>query len=71
MSVSAIATSPMNQFHSFCVFPDGSNEGWRESDFGNECRDELIKFLNSNPGLDWVEIQYGDDQGETIITRRN
>lgn len=73
--VSEIVDSRVNGFNSFAVFPDGSKEGWDESDAGDARRDALIAWLDSKKFEDlsspfaWVEVQYGDDEGETLIVR--
>ena len=61
--------------HSFLVPPDGSKEGWEESDKGDDDRDTVIDILRkhehtdgSNP-LVWVEVMFGDDNGEDRVTR--
>lgn len=68
--VSDIVASRTNGFHSFFVAPDGSKEGWEESDDGNRRRDLFTAYLrNPNLYLDWVEVQYGDDNRNTEIIR--
>lgn len=64
--VSPIATSPTNGYKSFCIFPDGSKEGWEESQSGDEQRDAFIAWLERqrygdlSAPLSWVEINYGE-----------
>lgn len=72
--VSPIMKSHVNGYRSFVLFPDGSKEGWNESDHGDEHRAALIAFMDtfrysdgSGP-LAWVEVQYGDDDHETLVT---
>ena len=72
-----IQESAINTYVSFAVLPDGSKEGWDESDTGDTRRDAFIAWMNaqrfsdgSSP-LDWAEVQYGDDEGETCITRHS
>ena len=73
--VSTITPSKTNGYQSFLVPPDGSKEGWDESDAGDKNRDKFIAWLDSqryddgSTSLDWVEVQYGDDNRETIIIR--
>ena len=74
-SVSPISESVTNGVQSFAVFPDGSKERWQESTEGDERREALIRHLRatayddgSSP-LDWVEVQYGDDNGQTLVIR--
>ena len=74
--VSPIITSVVNDYKSFFIPPDGSKSGWADSDQGNDRRDEFIEWMeqeiNDIDGgnyLDWVEVQYGDDNEQTIIVR--
>jgi len=71
--VSPISPLAMNGVRSFFIPPDGSKEGWNDSNEGDERREAFKEFLNSkrwddgSTSLDWVEIQYGDDQKQTLI----
>ena len=76
-AVSEIVPSGINGYASFFIPPDGSKEGWSESDAGNERRELFIEYLisfryedGSSP-LDWVEVQYGDDDRVTRIVRHS
>ena len=71
-SVTPIVAS-INGYRSFMVAPDGSKEGWDESAAGDLRRREFVDYLKkqrhgdlSSP-LDWVVVQYGDDNGDTRI----
>lgn len=71
--VSPIIEGRINSYYSFFVAPDGSKEGWDESDAGDAARTELKEFLLSylcdgGSYVDWAELQYGDDERETKIT---
>ena len=73
--VSPVVMSGINGFRSFCVFPDGSKEGWEKSLDWDDSRDSFISYLKefefedgSSP-LCWVEVQYGDDNYETMVVR--
>jgi len=72
--VSPIFISPINCWGTFFICPDGSNEGWGESDEGDEKRKKFIDWLDSqryedgSSPYDWAEVQYGDDEYETKIT---
>ena len=73
MVVSGIIASPVNKVRSFFVAPDGSKEGWSDSDDGDVRRNVLIGWMSqqrygdgSGP-LSWVEVQYGDDEQETLV----
>ena len=72
-AVSEIITSPVNRYKSFMVAPDGSKEGWDDSNSGDGRRANFVMWLDgqrfeddSSP-LAWAEIQYGDDELETKI----
>jgi hypothetical protein len=70
LQVSPMVTSAVNGWVSFAVFPDGSKEGWTDSDAGETRRAEFIAWLVTNRHecwVDWVLFQYGDDERETII----
>lgn len=65
--------SPVNKYSTFLIGPDGSKESWTDSEDGDSCRAAMIAWLDnkryddgSSP-LEWVEIQYGDEMGETVI----
>lgn len=64
--ISPIIESPINGYRSFFVAPDGSKEGWVASDKGDADRDKFKEILRKSH-LDWVEIQYGDDERITKI----
>lgn len=71
--VSGIIASKVNGNRSFFVAPDGSKEGWDDSNIGDIDRDRLITYLRTfeyedySTPLAWVEVQYGDDDLETVI----
>ncbi len=73
--LSPLASPVMNSTRSFAAYPDGSKEGVSESDVGDAKRAAFIGYLNSqayedgSTSLDWVEVQYGDEEGDTVITR--
>lgn len=71
--VSPLSPDKINGYRSFFVPPDGSKEGWEESDLGDLRREAFVQWLDlhchsdgSQRG-DWAEIQYGDDNDEQII----
>lgn len=70
--VSEAASSPMNNYSSFFIAPDGSKEGWSTSEDGDSKRALFIQELRRIEGdriyADWVEVQYGDDDCQTIVT---
>ena len=74
--VSEARESTINGYWSFAVFavfPDGSSEGWPDSDKGDRNRATFKTWLNTlryedgSTSVDWVEVQYGDDDHETCI----
>ena len=74
---SAIVNSKMNGTKSFFVGPDGSKEGWEDSDRGDRNRDKFIAYLDglryedgSSP-LSWVEVLYGDDEGACFVVHHD
>lgn len=75
--VSPISRPTMNGYQSFTVFPDGSKEGWIESDAGDARRHAFLEWMDKarhedgSTGVKWVEVQYGDDEGVTRIVRHS
>jgi len=71
------ASSQWNSYRHILIPPDGSKEFWAESDRGDAYRDQVIEWLESKRYDDgsspyaWVEVQYGDDCGETKICRHS
>lgn len=68
--VSPMIDSPLNGYKTFFVAPDGSKEGWDDSNEGDKRRAEFKIWLRAQadaPGdnhYDWVEICYGGDEPE-------
>jgi hypothetical protein len=67
--VTSLCDPVMNGYISFAVLPDGSKEGWEESDDGDAARDRFIAWIESKYNYAWAEVQFGDDNGEQIVTR--
>lgn len=73
--LSALLDSRVNEYYTFIVPPDGSGEDFDESDAGDDRRDQFIEWLDAQRFEDgsspytWVEVQYGDDEDENIVTR--
>jgi hypothetical protein len=72
--VTEITPVAVNGCQSFFIAPDGSKEWWETSDKGNEERLLFEKYLSGELTreygycpVDWVEVQYGDDEGITKI----
>jgi hypothetical protein len=74
-TVSEITAEVVNGYRSFFVAPDGSKEGWPASREGWQRRCALIEWLraqyypDSSSPIEWVEVQFGDDNGVTRTTR--
>ena len=72
--VSPISPPADNGSQSFFIPPDGSKENWKESIDGDNARNEFKKWLNSRlyddggSPLSWVELYFGGDDEEPIIT---
>lgn len=62
-----IVESRVNAYWTFLVVPDGSKEGWAESDRGDEAREQFAEYLwaqrveDGSSSLEWVEVAYGKD----------
>jgi hypothetical protein len=75
--ISPIVSSRINGYKSFFVAPDGSKEGWNESNVGDQNREEFVAWLGSacyddgSSSLDWAEIQYGDEEGDNRVLRHS
>lgn len=71
--VTNITLPAVNGYRSFLVPPDGSKEGWEESDAGDKRRERFVAWLSAatyedgSTSLKWVEVQYGDDGNDTRI----
>ncbi len=70
---SPLMVSPANSYYTFVVPPDGSKEGWKTSDRGDECRERFVDWLNekrygdSSSPLDWAVVRYGDEEGHNEL----
>lgn len=72
--VSPVSPPSFNSYRAFFVPPDGSKEGWKESDDGDLQRAAFIHWLteqarkDGSTSLKFVEVQFADDNGETRVT---
>lgn len=62
-----------NGISTFLICPDGSKEGWNESDDYDEKRSEYLGYLNgvryedNSSCLSWVAVAYSpDDRGASV-----
>ncbi len=70
--VTKIIDSGMNSTVSFFIAPDGSKEGWGDSDKGDKNRAEFIAYCKTfeyKPRF--CEFFYGDDEGQAQIIQHN
>jgi len=69
-----IAGPGINNHATLLVPPDGSKEGWEESDVGDKARDKFVAWLQSEAYEDgsspysWVEVEYAETRPK--ITRQ-
>lgn len=70
--VSPIIQSHWNGFHTFFVAPDGSKEGWKQSDDGDQQRKELESLIDSlaygdgSNSIHYVDVSYDEDHDVEI-----
>lgn len=57
--VSPVSKPAINGFKSFCVFPDGSKEGWADSNEANDRRASFTLWLKEHC-YEWVLVTYGE-----------
>jgi hypothetical protein len=72
--VTPVGACVVNGGGSFAILPDGSKEGWGHSNAGESARAQLIEWLEQqryddlSTSIQWVEVQFGDDEWETKVT---
>jgi hypothetical protein len=72
LEISHLSDECTNGYISFCVFPDGSKEGWERSDEADGAMDFLVKYIKEKyEFMQWVEVVFGDEHGSPRITRSN
>jgi hypothetical protein len=70
--VTEVVGPGLNGTASFLVAPDGSKEGWNESDQGDTARGRLIAWLRDEAHsgyFDWAEVVLGPDDHEAVVER--
>ena len=72
MRATGVVGPTNNDTWSFLVAPDGSKEGWADSNKGDGQRESFKAWLRTSElkgpfHAHWVEVQYGDDNGITAI----
>jgi hypothetical protein len=72
-AVSDVVCSPVNSVDSFLVAPDGSKEGWGESDMGDRQRAQFVEYLESliyddgSSPLRWCVVELPEDANAIAI----
>ena len=75
MTTTEIVASPVNGYSSFLVAPDGSKEGWDDSNTGDAQREAFVAWLDSraysdgSSALSWIEYEHDSDNGTAKILR--
>ncbi len=65
----------INDGGAFMVAPDGSKEGWEESEKGDAARAKFLQWADSQRYADgstplrWAEVQFADDERVSIVTK--
>lgn len=78
-TVTELSGSVANSYGSFLVAPDGSKEGWDDSEAGDDNRAAFIAWLieefrdkcDGSSIVDWVEVQFGDSGGNSRLIRHS
>lgn len=72
-----IKQSDFNKYFAFFVIPDGSKEGWDESDLGDKKREVFINWINQQAyedgsnSLRYCEFFFSDEEGESEVINHN
>lgn len=65
--VTNVYSSPLNEWYTFFIRPDGSKENWKDSDDYNKKRKEFLRWMKKeNNFCDYVEVMFGSDENEDI-----
>lgn len=66
--VSPLINGVVNSQISFFVAPDGSKEGWSDSNKYDEKRSQYLDWLIENCIVSYIEVRFGgDDDHESIL----
>lgn len=61
--VSEMTGATMNGYVSCLIAPDGSKEGWTDSDEGDRLRESFVAWLaEEGPLIDYIEVEFGGDE---------
>lgn len=72
-TVTPIVESDVNGYATFVITPDGSKEGWDESDAGDASRARWrewarnVRHSDGSSALEWCEVSYGRDDREAHV----
>ena len=69
--VSELVHSQLNGFYTFVIAPDGSKEGWEDSDAGDERRGVIKTWLRARVGLAWFEVAHPEDGAPRVIDHQD
>jgi hypothetical protein len=76
-AVTNIPDEVVNGYVTFAIIPDGSKEGWAESDEGDTRRERFKDWLMVNlyedgsSRYEWVEVVYGHDDHTAEVASHN
>jgi hypothetical protein len=67
--VGPIEASPLNDYVTYVLVPDGSKEGWADSERFDGWRERLLEICRTHcygdgSGLDYVAVRFGGDDPE-------
>lgn len=66
LPTSEVAVSVMNGYVSFLIAPDGSKEGWADSNLGDAARNMwkvwAVDAQKLDIWFDWCHVRYGGDE---------
>jgi len=69
--VTNITGAAMNGYRSFLVAPDGSKEGWTDSDDAEDAREDFVAWLQEDgPLVSYIEVRFGGDEPDEASVRR-
>ncbi len=71
-TVSAVIAAPTNGYRTFLIAPDGSKEGWDNSDRGDAARTAFIEWATAwryAAYVSWAEVVIGEDDDDAYVSR--
>lgn len=75
IGLTVLGPSPaaLNGYRTLLICPDGSNEGWEESNCGDELRKRFrewtrtLRYEDGSSPLEWCEVTYGNDDYDAAV----